>query len=552
MYMGSRERLRLKDAERKRATIQGPEVATLPDIARKPASQLPLAEDTINEEPVTAESSRAARQNSRRNMSPLRNGVSLWNGQDGGSPTDQGLIPERGSSLRHSGSPSRKSRRTHTRSSSRTNRHDPSKTNTVPEEDESVGQETTVKEKILKELEAEEDDVARRIRELRKQKLLRDKLAGKLPVGVDAGATAVAHVSPMTSVQPSPTSSVSSLPEKRVQDPAKAHKVLGITMQPSPPEERRSRVPEANEAGETSETQKKQGHSRIRSLTVNDGDDITPLPINYRLALQTLEQDASVSSPALSSSSASTRTGKTQSSGTPPKRVKSIAVGGRSAVSRQTTSSIIMDVNPAHKETSYATDGAPRERPLRSVSEDTATRHSLSLAQSNSLQRLPTLKKKRWSHPDLPAKAEKVHNDKIDALNAAVQVRALPTQKPPPRVIEERPASEDSVDMDIERYLNAPRLSQKIRHPQTGRTISFSEVGDSQGFAVFVCVGMGLTRFVMSFYDQLAKTLKLRLITPDRPGIGGSQVDPNGTPLSWPGEPYRFSYDIEGALTAYR
>lgn len=45
---------------------------------------------------------------------------------------------------------------------------------------------------------------------------------------------------------------------------------------------------------------------------------------------------------------------------------------------------------------------------------------------------------------------------------------------------------------------------------------------------------MGLTRYVMAFYDELALTLKLRLITPDRPGIGESQPDTNGTPLSWP------------------
>jgi hypothetical protein len=94
----------------------------------------------------------------------------------------------------------------------------------------------------------------------------------------------------------------------------------------------------------------------------------------------------------------------------------------------------------------------------------------------------------------------------------------------------------DSIDLEVDSYLNSSRLSQKIRHPQTGRVISFSEVGDPNGFAVFVCVGMGLTRYVMAFYDQLAATLKLRLITPDRPGIGESQVDPTGTPLSWPGE----------------
>ena len=122
-----------------------------------------------------------------------------------------------------------------------------------------------------------------------------------------------------------------------------------------------------------------------------------------------------------------------------------------------------------------------------------------------------------------------MHNDKVDAINAAVQ-------SPPRPIVEERPSSVDSIDIDVDGYLNSQRLSQKIRHPQTGRVISFSEVGDPQGFAIFVCVGMGLTRYVMAFYDQLAASLKLRLITPDRPGIGGSQVDPNGTPLSWPGK----------------
>jgi len=555
MYMGSREHLRMKDAERKRTTIQGPEVAASPDTTRKPAPQLPLAEDTIKEEPVVAESSRAEQRYPKRNMSPLRNGVNLLNSQDGGSPKEHSLIPERGSSLRHSGSPSRKGRRSHARSSSRTNRNDSYKTNTVPEEDENVVQEATVKEIILKELEAEEDEVARRIRELRKQKMLRDKIAGKLPVGVDAGASpGVARVSPVASVELSPTSSVSSLSEKRVQDPAKAHKVLGITlqqsMQPTPPEWRGSRVPEPKEAGETRETQGRQGHSRTRSLTVNDGDDITPLPINYRLAVQTLGESAAAQPPPPSSSSASTRTGRTQSSDTPPRNTKSVAVGGRSAVGREKTGSIIMGVNTAPKDMARATSGASSEGPLRSTSEDTATRHlSLSMPRSNSFQQRPQIKKKRWSHPDLPAKAERSHNDKVDAIHAAVtrgvQVRAVPVQKPPYPVIEERPTSADSIDMDVDRYLNAPRLSQKIRHPQTGRIISFSEVGDPQGFAVFVCVGMGLTRYVMSFYDQLALTLKLRLITPDRPGIGGSQVDPNGTPLSWPGEPCHTLLDFE-------
>ncbi|KAI1320867.1 alpha/beta-hydrolase [Xylariaceae sp. FL0255] len=103
----------------------------------------------------------------------------------------------------------------------------------------------------------------------------------------------------------------------------------------------------------------------------------------------------------------------------------------------------------------------------------------------------------------------------------------------------ERPESADSIDGAVESYLCSPRLSQKIRHPQTGRVISFSEVGDADGSAVFCCVGMGLTRYITAFYDELALTLKLRLITPDRPGVGDSEAyEGTSTPLSWPDDVY--------------
>ncbi|KAI0018417.1 alpha/beta-hydrolase [Xylariomycetidae sp. FL0641] len=109
-----------------------------------------------------------------------------------------------------------------------------------------------------------------------------------------------------------------------------------------------------------------------------------------------------------------------------------------------------------------------------------------------------------------------------------------------PTVGYERPTSADSIDDAVESYLCSPRLSQKIRHPQTGRVISFSEVGDADGSAVFCCVGMGLTRYITAFYDELALTLKLRLITPDRPGVGDSEpyADGTATPLSWPDDVY--------------
>ena len=94
----------------------------------------------------------------------------------------------------------------------------------------------------------------------------------------------------------------------------------------------------------------------------------------------------------------------------------------------------------------------------------------------------------------------------------------------------------DSVDDAVLNYLHSSRLSQRVPTP-TGRLVSFSEVGAPNGAAVLVCVGMGLTRFVTAFYDELATTLRLRLITIERPGVGNSEPYPPGDksgPLSWP------------------
>ncbi|RVX71750.1 hypothetical protein B0A52_03934 [Exophiala mesophila] len=92
-----------------------------------------------------------------------------------------------------------------------------------------------------------------------------------------------------------------------------------------------------------------------------------------------------------------------------------------------------------------------------------------------------------------------------------------------------------AISDEVESFLGAPRFTQKIRHPRTGRTIAFSEVGDPDGFVVLCCVGMGLTRYLTAFYDELARTLRLRLITPDRTGVGESSALPEAscTPLNW-------------------
>ncbi|KAK0335675.1 hypothetical protein LTR02_007102 [Friedmanniomyces endolithicus] len=136
----------------------------------------------------------------------------------------------------------------------------------------------------------------------------------------------------------------------------------------------------------------------------------------------------------------------------------------------------------------------------------------------------------RWTHhPDLP----------IDPIERRESRRKSMTDVRRTRHSEDGLAlgRRDSVEDAVTDFLQAPRLSRKVRHPRSGRVISFSEVGDPEGAAVFICVGMGLTRFVTAFYDDLATTLRLRLITVDRPGVGGSEpypVNDRSRPLSWP------------------
>ncbi|KAI6795674.1 alpha/beta-hydrolase [Hortaea werneckii] len=131
-------------------------------------------------------------------------------------------------------------------------------------------------------------------------------------------------------------------------------------------------------------------------------------------------------------------------------------------------------------------------------------------------------------HPDLPLDFER-RRSRRKSMSDAKRTRNQGDELGTPR--------RDSIEDAIVRYLFAQRLNHKVKHPVTGRVISFSEVGDPEGAAVFVCVGMGLTRYVTAFYDELATTLHLRLITVDRPGVGASEHYPPGDrsgPLNWP------------------
>ncbi|CAH1761249.1 228_t:CDS:2 [Entrophospora sp. SA101] len=79
--------------------------------------------------------------------------------------------------------------------------------------------------------------------------------------------------------------------------------------------------------------------------------------------------------------------------------------------------------------------------------------------------------------------------------------------------------TDEYIPLDITAFLAAPRLTQRVRL-KSGRVVSFSEVGDRNGFPVFVFLGMGCVRYFIAFFDDLASSYGLRLLCPDRPGVG--------------------------------
>jgi hypothetical protein len=606
LYMSSREQLRQREVDRKRLDDPG-----TPNSPGRNSVQLFAYEDTIKEEPLTREdnepeSSRFAQRYRDRTENPRRIRLNLVDGPLNDTPIERGLVPDRGSSLRHSGSPIKKKSHRSSKSShkDRSGAEKSSKTESAeksvamdkpeksskpdkgqqaseasqekhaPQNQASVQDRKTqtaqlapgpkllgkmdsdaaMKERLLMELEQEENEVAQRIRELREQKMRRDKMAGKMPAHNDAAAMSnMPRVSTLMTpaLEPRPTSSPSLTTYERTNEPERLPGSVGT------PEEELIQSSNHNRPGPGPTP----GHSRHRSLTWNEGGDFNLVPFNYALALRTLEESAPNSPIAAQSdsgrmrspppSSGSIISDHSQSPRIPVRRSNSLSVVGRNVLARPMSSARTLTVKK-HRPSLSVTDMVVDDRLLsvRSASEEDSARHSvMSMASaSNSFknQQRRTTKKKRWSHPDLPAKAEKAHNAKVDRAEAAAAVQRA--QFP---AVEERPVSQDSIGLEVETYLNSPRLSQKIRHPQTGRVISFSEVGDPEGYAIFVCVGMGLTRFVMAFYDKLAVTLKLRLITPERPGVGASEADPNGTPLSWAGK-FHLSCASSHQLTAFQ
>jgi pimeloyl-ACP methyl ester carboxylesterase len=69
-----------------------------------------------------------------------------------------------------------------------------------------------------------------------------------------------------------------------------------------------------------------------------------------------------------------------------------------------------------------------------------------------------------------------------------------------------------------------------------GRSLAFSEFGDSHGVPLFFFHGAGSTRLTRHPDDSIIQELGVRLITVNRPGIGLSDASPGRRLLDWPSD----------------
>ncbi len=69
---------------------------------------------------------------------------------------------------------------------------------------------------------------------------------------------------------------------------------------------------------------------------------------------------------------------------------------------------------------------------------------------------------------------------------------------------------------------------------QDGGAIAFEEYGDANGVPVIFCHGWPSSRTMARLTDEPARSLGIRIISPDRPGISGSSLQRNRKLTDWP------------------
>jgi len=77
--------------------------------------------------------------------------------------------------------------------------------------------------------------------------------------------------------------------------------------------------------------------------------------------------------------------------------------------------------------------------------------------------------------------------------------------------------------------------THELRLPD-GRRMTYSDHGDPAGPVVLECVGTPQSRLPFAQQVALARELGYRMLTPDRPGFGGSDPQPGRTLEDWPAD----------------
>ena len=75
---------------------------------------------------------------------------------------------------------------------------------------------------------------------------------------------------------------------------------------------------------------------------------------------------------------------------------------------------------------------------------------------------------------------------------------------------------------------------QKIVKLDNGGIVAFQEYGAANGVPVVFCHGWPSSRTMAQLADEPARALGVRIISPDRPGISDSSMQPNRTLADWP------------------
>ena len=84
-----------------------------------------------------------------------------------------------------------------------------------------------------------------------------------------------------------------------------------------------------------------------------------------------------------------------------------------------------------------------------------------------------------------------------------------------------------------------------IVHLCDGAVVAFQEYGDPTGTPVIFCHGWPSSRTMALLADEPARSLGVRIISPDRPGISGSSIQLDRKLSDWPSLVERLADDLE-------